>query len=239
MLALYDIDPSTIAADTELLSTEDKPYLLLDFTERRDPGNDPPAPAQLVELPPWDDAPHALVTDTAMQAHDWAAIRSGWIVESPTAFTGEQLDAARQAAADVGLVIEERDQRDDLAALRNGATATGGILAVAIVVMAVGLIRSEAQRDVRTLTATGASPHTRRAITASTAAGLALPGVLLAIAAAYVALVAAYRTDLSRLAPIPATQLLQLVVGAPLVAAGLGWLLAGREPSTFARQDLD
>jgi putative ABC transport system permease protein len=238
MLGLYGIDPSSIAEGTELLTTTDEPYILLDFTGRPDLDDDP-APAQHVDLPSWEDAPHALITESAMAAHGWVPVRLGWIVESATAFSDEQIRAARQVAADLGIVIEDRDQRDDLAALRNGATVTGVILAVAIVVMAVGLIRSEARRDVRTLTATGASPRTRRAISASTAAGLAVPGVLLGIAGAYVALLAAYRTDLGRLTPLPLTQLAQIAVGAPLAAAGLGWLLAGREPRTFARQDLE
>jgi putative ABC transport system permease protein len=101
------------------------------------------------------------------------------------------------------------------------------------------LIRGEARRDVRTLTATGAKARTRRALTSATAAGLAVPGVLLALAGAYLALVASYHADLGRLVPIPLAQLLPLAIGTPLVAAGVGWLLAGREPRTFARQELE
>ena len=110
---------------------------------------------------------------------------------------------------------------------------------MAIVAIAVGLIRSEARRDLRTLTATGARGRTRRALTATTAAGLALPGVILGLTGAYVALVASYHADLGRLVPIPVSQLVPLALGTPLAAAGIGWLLAGREPRSFARQELE
>ena len=110
----------------------------------------------------------------------------------------------------------------------------GALLAMAIVAMAVGLIRGESARDIRTLTATGASARTRRALTASTAGALAALGVLLGMSGAYVALLATYHADLRLLLPVPVTNLLALAVGLPLAATGAGWLLAGREPRAFA-----
>ena len=105
--------------------------------------------------------------------------------------------------------------------------------------MTIGLIRSEAAGDLRTLTATGAAARTRRTLTASTAGALALLGVLLGTAGAYIALVAAYHADLGKLAHPPVADLLALVIGLPMVAGVAGWLLAGREPRTFARAALD
>jgi putative ABC transport system permease protein len=105
--------------------------------------------------------------------------------------------------------------------------------------MTLGLIRSESARDLRTLTATGASARTRRALTASTAGALALLGVLLGSTGAYISLVAAYHSKLDRLAPMPVPQLLVLGVGMTLVAAFAGWLLAGRDPRSFSRQLFD
>jgi putative ABC transport system permease protein len=174
-----------------------------------------------------------------MARHGWVPARAGWIVESPTPLTREQVAAARDAAADLGLAVASRDTHDDLLALRKGATVAGGLLAVAIVAIAVGLIRGEARRDVRTLSATGAKSHTRRALTSATAAGLAVPGVVLGLGGAYLVLVASYHADLGRLVPIPLGQLLPLAVGTPLLAAGVGWVLAGRAPRTFARQELE
>jgi putative ABC transport system permease protein len=105
--------------------------------------------------------------------------------------------------------------------------------------MAVGLIRGEAGRDLRTLTAAGASARTRRALTASTAGVLALLGALLGIGLAYAVLLAAYRSDLGELTPLPVRELLVLGVGLPVAATAVGWLLAGKEPRSFSRQALD
>jgi putative ABC transport system permease protein len=238
VLALYGIDPESIEPGMELLTPRREPFILIDITAGR-AGVETEAKVQHVDLPTWSSAPNALVTEDTLAARGWEAVRAGWIVESPTPLTDEQVTAARAAAADAGLAIASRETNDDLLALRKGATVAGGLLAVAIVAIAVGLIRGEARRDVRTLTATGAKARTRRALTSATAAGLAVPGVLLGLAGAYLALVASYHADLGRLVPVPLAQLLPLAVGTPLVAAGVGWLLAGREPRTFARQELE
>jgi putative ABC transport system permease protein len=238
VLALYGIDPQSIEPGAELLTSRDEPFILMDITAGR-PGEETEAKVQHVDLPSWSSAPNALVTEDTLAARGWVAVRAGWIVESPTPFTPEQVAAARAAAADAGLAVASRDTDDSLMALRKGATLAGGLLAVAIVAIAVGLIRSEARRDVRTLTATGAKARTRRALTSATAAGLALPGVLLGLAGAYLALVASYHADLGRLVPVPLAQLLPLAIGTPLLAAAVGWLLAGREPRSFARQELE
>ena len=105
--------------------------------------------------------------------------------------------------------------------------------------MTVGLVRGEGAADLRTLTATGAAPRTRRALSAATATALALLGAMLGIGGAYIVLVASYRTTLDVLVPLPVPQLAALAIGLPLVACLTGWLLAGREPAAFARRTLD
>ena len=105
--------------------------------------------------------------------------------------------------------------------------------------MTVGLIRSESTRDLRTLTATGATSGIRRTLTAATAGALALLGALLGIAGAYLALAATYHDDLGYLSRIPVLSLAFLGIGVPLVASAAGWLLAGREPPTVARPVLE
>jgi len=105
--------------------------------------------------------------------------------------------------------------------------------------MAVGLIRAEAAGDVRTLTAIGATSTTRRTLTATTAGTLALLGALLGSAAAYLALAAAHRSDISALSRVPVLDLTITVAGVPAAAALAGWILAGRKQSSIARQALD
>ena len=105
--------------------------------------------------------------------------------------------------------------------------------------MAVGLIRAEAAGDVRTLTAIGAASSTRRTLTATTAGTLALLGALLGSGAAYLALAAGHRSDISVLSRVPVLDLAITIVGVPAAAALAGWILAGRRPPSVARQPLD
>jgi putative ABC transport system permease protein len=119
------------------------------------------------------------------------------------------------------------------------ATAAGAVLALAILAMTVGLIRSESAGDLRTLTATGATSRIRRTLTASTAGALALLGALLGVSGAYVMLVALYHDDLGYLSDVPIFYLALAIVGVPLAAAGAGWLFAGREPSAISRRVIE
>jgi len=103
-----------------------------------------------------------------------------------------------------------------------------------------GLVRSESRRDLRTLAATGASGATRRAITAATAGALGFTGAVVGIVGGYVAAIGFFRSNsldgLSSLTSIPVTNLLVILVGMPLAAAVLGWLLAGRNRAGIGRR---
>jgi len=105
--------------------------------------------------------------------------------------------------------------------------------------MTVGLIRSQAAGDLRTLTANGATSGIRRTLTAATAGGLALLGATIGTVGAYVTSAAARRSDLDALAPVPITRMLVIVFGVPVEAATAGWLFAGREPPSLARQPIE
>jgi putative ABC transport system permease protein len=112
-------------------------------------------------------------------------------------------------------------------------------LALAVQAMTVGIIRAEAARDVRTLAATGATSTIRRTLTASTAGGLAALGALLGTAGAYLALAAGYVGDTSSLTPVPVGNLAMILLGVPVAATFAGWVVAGRERATLARQPLE
>jgi len=179
--------------------------------------------------------PGSFITPDALRQRGWDSTRVGWLVETDEPLTGAQVNAAREAAADAGLLVETRDHQEGLVALRWQATAAGTLLALCVLAMTVGLIRNAAERDLRTLTATGATSGIRRTLTAATAGGLAFLGAALGTAGAYVGLAAGYRNDIGALSAVPVVHLVAIVVGVPLLAAGAGWLLAGREPSGLAR----
>jgi putative ABC transport system permease protein len=191
-----------------------------------------------INLPAYTSAPASLLTPEGLRRGGWQPAPAGWLVEARTPPTSAQLAQARQVAADTGMTIETRDNQTELTAIRTGATAAGMLLALGILAMTVGLIRSEAAGDLRTLTATGATSTTRRTLTAATSGALALLGVLLGATGAYLALLAGYHDDLGTLSQVPLLHLTVTVVGLPLTAAAVGWLLAGREPPTLARQPL-
>jgi putative ABC transport system permease protein len=183
--------------------------------------------------------PPYFITLNGLRRHGWKQIPAGWLVESSRPLTSDQIADARRAAADSGLTIEVKEEGSSNAGTMAIATAAGAILALAILAMTIGLIRSESAGDLRTLTATGATSRIRRTLTATTAAALAFLGALLGVAGAYVVLAATYHDDLGYLSDVPVLWLILAVVGVPMAAAAAGWLLAGREPPAIARAVID
>ncbi|MCU1397296.1 MAG: hypothetical protein JWN62_405 [Acidimicrobiales bacterium] len=242
LLRGLDVDPARVANGADVLRSSaldsSLPLVVLDFSSRPD-SSVLPATTQQLDLPPYGSAPSTLLTQALVSAHGWGVARSGWFIQADHALTSAELDAVRAAAAVAGFAVEQENAPDDLSPVRNWATGIGAALALALVAMAVGLIRGESVRDTRTLAATGAEARTRRAITSTTAAALAVSGVVLGVGGASVALVAVFHSRLTRLTPIPVADLLAIGVGLPLIATIAGWLVAGREPRTFSRQMLD
>ena len=111
-------------------------------------------------------------------------------------------------------------------------------MALGVLAMTVGLIRSETAGDLRTLTATGASSATRRTLNATSAGALALLGGILGTAAAYLALIAWHWHDISYLDQPPYADLAVLILGLPVAAVAGAWLL-GRTPKSLARRSLE
>jgi putative ABC transport system permease protein len=188
-----------------------------------------------------DDArtPPDFITLNGLRRLGLKQIPAGWLVGSSHALTADQVASARDIAAKSGFRIEVERGDTSFGNVKSVAIAAGAILALAILAMAVGLIRGESAHDLRTLTATGATPRIRRTLTATTAGALALLGALLAVGGAYVVLTAIYRDDLGYLSNVPFRYLALGIVGVPLAAAAAGWLLAGREPPAIARPVLE
>ena len=180
-----------------------------------------------------------LITLAGLRRHGWKQIPAGWLVESSRPLTNQQIADARDIAADAGLAIEVQGDGRSLATAKEIATAAGALLALAILALTVGLIRSESAGDLRILTATGADSSIRRTLTATTAGALALLGALLGVAGAYAVLLAMYHDDLGHLSDVPLSYLAVAVFGVPLAAGAAGWLLAGREPPTIARSVIE
>ena len=194
-------------------------------------------------LPSGTSAPNTVITEHAIHTLGLSTSTAGWLIQTPSNPTAAQITNARLTAGAAGMTIETKNSAPSSAEILNYATVFGIVLALGILAMSIGLIRSETAGDLRTLTATGASSLTRRELTAVTAFALALGGAVLGTVAAYVGAIG-YAWDnpldgLSELSNVPTTQLLFILVGMPVIAAVVGWLMAGREPSAISRQPLE
>lgn len=192
-----------------------------------------------VKLPKYTSAPDTLLTAHALERFGLKSVTAGWFIETRAPLTTAQVNSAQHAAAAAGVTIETRQKETSNAKLRDGATAVGLLVALGVLAMTVGLIRSETANELRTLAATGATSITRRSITGATAGALAFLGAVLGTGGAYLALIAWHRSDLHPLTRVPYVDLVIVVVGLPVLALAAGWLLAGREPSTIAHQPLE
>jgi putative ABC transport system permease protein len=196
----------------------------------------------LHQLPTDISAPNLLITEHALRQLNLGSGRApaGWLIRTARPLTPVQINTARQLALAAGGTIESRSQNPSLDELRNWATAAGILIALGVLAMTVGLIRGEAARDLRTLTATGASRRIRRTLTGATAGGLGLLGAVLGTVVAYVAAISYYRGSLSTtVSHVPVVDLIAVLVGLPFAATLGGWLLAGREPHAIAQKPLD
>jgi putative ABC transport system permease protein len=191
-------------------------------------------------LPSGTSAPNTVVTEYAVSKYHLQTQLGGWLIQAPARLTAAQINAARQFARTYGPTVETESASVGPGEIADGATALGIVIALGVLAMSVGLIRSEAAQDLRTLTATGASGTTRRMITATTAAVLGLLGAVLGTAGAVIAGLAWARSSLSVMfGDVPLTDVLILLLGLPLIAAASGWLFAGRQPPAIARQPIE
>jgi putative ABC transport system permease protein len=201
-----------------------------------------PVIQEISALPSGTSAPNTVITEHAIRQLGLSTSPQGWLIQAPHPPTAAQIRNAQSTAGAAGLTVETRNSIPTSAEIINWATVFGVLLALGILAMAVGLIRSETASDLRTLAATGASSPTRRTLTAATAGALGLLGAVLGTVAAYVAAIG-YAWDnqldgLSELSSVPTQNLLIILVGMPLIAAVAGWLLAGREPAGLGRQPI-
>ena len=258
LLSAYGISAAQIRPDADILTMRPG---LSSMTKMQlhyggykfGPGNSWPCPPNsclanpviqdVSALPSGTSAPNTVITEHAVRQLHLTTTTAGWLVQTPGSLTSSQVSAARRAAAAAGLAVEARNSFPTFAEIVDVATIFGILLALGILAMCVGLLRSETASSLRTLTATGASGPARRAISAATAGALALIGAVVGTAGGYVAAIGFFRTNqldtLSSLTSIPVANLLIILVGMPLAALIGGWLPAGRQPGAIGRRPLE
>jgi putative ABC transport system permease protein len=206
-----------------------------------------PVVLQESQLPTGTDAPNTVITESALRRLHLASQSSldGWMLQTNNPVTSAQILNAQAVAATNNLSIGTKNDAPTSHEIVNWATVFAIALALGILAMSIGLIRSETASELRTLTATGASSRARRTLTAVTAGGLAFLGALLGTVAAYVGLAGWFRTNaleggLSDIIDhIPWSNLFLIVIAMPVVAAMVGWVLAGRDPTGIATRPME
>jgi putative ABC transport system permease protein len=248
LLAAYGITPSQIEPGTYILTMRPGmaglPRMQLLYGDLGPKGNpsvvDNPAMQTVAGLPSGTSAPNTVITTWAVSKLHLQPQLDGWLIQAPRPLTAGQINAARQVAVANGVSVETKSGELSLNQISDGATVIGLLIALGVLVMTVGLIRSEAARDLRPLAAIGAAGSTRRTITGATAGALGLLGAVIGTAAATAAGLAWARSTLNAtFGNVPALDLILILAGLPLIAAAGGWLLAGRQPPAISRQPLE
>jgi putative ABC transport system permease protein len=195
-------------------------------------------------LPAGTSAPNTVITEYAMKKFHISENLSDWLVLGNQSFTAAQISSAQLTAASQQLQVESRNDIPSGSTIINWATLFGILIALGVLAMSVGLVRSETSGELRTLAATGASSYTRRTLTAVTAGALGFLGALLGVVGGYVAMIGWLRSNslnggISALANVPFGDLMLILFGMPAIAAAVGWLLASREPAVLGRQPIE
>ena len=207
-----------------------------------------PSIQEVSALPSGTSAPNTVITEHAIRTlglQTGPDTVAGWLIQTANPLTSAQIHNAQVAAAAANMSVETRSSVPSSATVIGWATVFGIVLALAILAMSVGLIRSEAASDLRTLAATGASSRTRRNITAATAGALGFTGAVLGTVGGYIGTAGWFRTSAlnggltAMFTTVPVTNLLIILIGMPLVAAIGGWIFAGRQPRDLGHQPLE
>jgi putative ABC transport system permease protein len=185
-----------------------------------------------------------VITEQAMQEFHLHATTNDWLVQGTQAITAAQVKSAELAASSTQISVEARNDEPTSFAVISWATIFGIVIALGVLGMSVGLVRSETASDLRILAATGASSYMQRTLTAVTAGALGFLGALLGTLGGYIAMIGWLRSNslnggIAALGNIPVTDLLIILFGMPAFAAMVGWLFAGREPAAIAHQAIE
>ncbi len=119
-----------------------------------------PAMQTVSNLPTGYSAPNTVITEYAVRKYHLQTQLTGWLIQAPAPLTATQIQAARRVTLAYQAPLEIASAGPELGQIAAVGTALGIIIALGVLAASVGLIRSETARDLRTLTATGASATT-------------------------------------------------------------------------------
>ncbi|HUC36091.1 MAG TPA: FtsX-like permease family protein [Acidimicrobiales bacterium] len=203
-----------------------------------------PVIQDVAALPTGTSAPNTVITEHAVKEFHIQASTTDWLVEGTQTFSASQIASAQLAASTAQLSVESKNDQPSSSAVITWATVFGIVIALGVLGMSVGLVRSETAGDLPKLAATGASSYTRRTLSAVTAGALGFLGALLGTVGGYIALIGWLRGNslnggVASLGNVPVADLLIILFGMPAFAAVVAWLFAGREPAAMGHQPIE
>jgi putative ABC transport system permease protein len=266
LLRAFGINPSQIDPNADVLSSRPGLSGVSGMTmtygvnnASSNPGSGPPSSStcsaatdclahpviqEVGALPSGTSAPNTVITEHAMREFHIQSNTTNWLVQGTQPFSASQISNAELAATTGQLSVESKNDQPSSSAIIAWTTIFGIVVALGVLGMSVGLVRSETANDLRTLAATGASSYTRRTLTAVTAGALGFLGALLGVMGGYIGMIGWLRGNslnggIAALGNVPVGALLLILLGMPAFAAAVGWLFAGREPAALAHQAIE
>lgn len=237
MLSAWDIEPPATwdARQGAVLAAQDG---VVTTGERNEPEGQRTPVETGADLPDNRSVARGFLSPAAVEAAGLESATVGWIVLDPDGepLTDEVRDRVRQEGGELG-VVELRDPPPTTVGVRASAALVAMVVGLVVLVAAVSLTRTESARDLRLLTAVGASPATRRWVGAATAALLASAGAALGVVlGALPQLTMLAGPGAARTPAVPWIELAVVLVAFPVLAGLL--LAAGRgadDPDELAR----
>ncbi len=154
-----------------------------------------PVIQEIGALPTGTSAPNTVITEHAMREFHIQATTNDWLIKGTQSFSAAQIVSAELTASTSQLSVESKNDQPTSFAVIGWATIFGIVIALGVLGMSVGLVRSEMASDLRTLAATGASRYTWRTLTAVTAGALGFLGALLGVVGGYISMIGWLRSN--------------------------------------------
>ena len=105
---------------------------------------------EMSALPAGTSAPNTVITEYAMKRFHIGSATSDWLVVGSHSFTAAQISSAQLTASTAQLQVESRNDIPSGSTIVNYATLFGILIALGVLAMSVGLVRSETSSELRT-----------------------------------------------------------------------------------------
>ncbi|MFC7401194.1 FtsX-like permease family protein [Citricoccus sp. GCM10030269] len=185
------------------------------------------------------DEPIAVIPVTALAGMDQSMALDGVLARFAEPVSDEQLTLTNDVLQGQDLWLSSMTSSDGfrMAGLW-GLTALTAVLVITVAGMTTGLALADARRDQTVLSSIGANPGTRKNMAAAQTFTGALTGTVLGVPVGALPVMGFGLLQLYTVDWIPWLPLLTLIIGGPLLAAALTWMVVpGRLPMREADRD--